>query len=63
MKEHPIHKGLIVFYLHECKMDEAVACDDNSNQLVKWLSVVMPRVFGIEGLVSSELVKRIACKV
>jgi hypothetical protein len=55
VKEHPVIKGRIVHYLHECQMPEMFK-EKAANQVAKWASVVFPSVFGME-VVSLEAMK------
>ena len=41
VKEHPVIKGRIVHYLHECQMPEMFK-ERAANQVAKWASVVFP---------------------
>ena len=48
-KEHPLIKGRMVHYLHECSMGKMFEEDGPQiNRLAKWASVVFPKVFGLE---------------
>jgi hypothetical protein len=57
-KEHPILKGRITYYLHECKVNEMFQDGKDINRVAKWASVVFPQVFGIE-VVNIEVMAKI----
>ena len=42
-KEHPVLKGRVAHYLHECKVNEMFQDDMSAvNRVAKWASVVFP---------------------
>ena len=58
-KEHPLIKGRLMHYLHECKMSEMFEGDASSiNRIVKWSSVIFPKVFGLT-LINFEVMKKL----
>ena len=55
-KEHPVLPGRVVWYIHECRMPEVFKeMQTTENIVMQWISMVMPSVLGIEGVVSLEM--------
>lgn len=58
-KEHPLIKGRLMHYLHECKMSEMFVSDASEiNRVAKWASVVFQKVFGLS-LINIEVMKKL----
>ena len=57
-KEHPVLKGRVAHYLHECKVNEMFQDSKSVNRVAKWASIVFPQVFGLE-LVNLEVMTKL----
>ena len=53
-KEHPVKNATIVYYLHECQLQEVIKemSDDKDQRmnsvLVQWLSTVLPTILNVD---------------